>query len=95
MRRLILNLFMLFFFLIISMNLCAEENIKMQGMSVIGNKESPNLLYIVPWKAPKFTDMDDQLISSRLFDEALMPVDRQVFIRKELYQRARQDIDRK
>lgn len=78
--------------LLISVPLKAEETIKMDGMSVIGNKESPNLLYIVPWKSPKMPDMEEPLISSRIFGEALEPVEREVLIRKELYRDARRQI---
>lgn len=78
--------------LLVSMSLKAEDAIKMEGMSVIGNKESPNLLYIVPWKSPKMPDMEEPLISSRIFGEALEPVERDVLIRKELYRDARQQI---
>jgi len=78
--------------LLVSMSLKAEETIKMEGMSVIGNKESPNLLYIVPWKSPKMPDMEEPLISSRIFGEALEPVKRDVLIRKELYRDARRQI---
>ena len=78
--------------LLISLPLKAEEAIKMEGMSVIGNKESPNLLYIVPWKSPKMPDMEEPLISSRIFGEALEPVEREVLIREELYRDARRKI---
>ena len=44
--------------ILVAMPLGAEEAIKMEGMSVIGNKESPNLLYIVPWKSPEIPDID-------------------------------------
>lgn len=78
--------------LLISMPLKADETIRMEGMSVIGNKESPNLLYIVPWKSPKMPDMEDPLISSRIFGEALEPVEREVLIREKLYRDARREI---
>lgn len=92
MHLLIFTRIMLLFFLLVSMTVGAEEKIKMEGMSVIGNKESPNLLYIVPWKSPKIPDVEELVISSKLFDEALMPVDREIFIRKELYRRSKIDI---
>jgi len=76
--------------ILVAMPLGAEEAIKMEGMSVIGNKESPNLLYIVPWKSPEIPDIDEPDISSRLFTEALRPVEREVLIRCELFREARQ-----
>ncbi len=83
---------MLLLSMLASMSLKAEDTIKMEGMSVIGNKESPNLLYIVPWKSPKLPDMEEPLISSRIFGEALEPVEREVLIREELYRDARRQI---
>ena len=28
----------------------AQDRIELEGMSIIGNKELPKMLYIVPWK---------------------------------------------
>lgn len=78
--------------LLFSITLKAEEVIKMEGMSVIGNKESPNLLYIVPWKSPKMPNMDEVMFSSRLYNEALKPVVREVLIRKKLYREIKREI---
>lgn len=77
---------------LVAIPLQAEDAIKMEGMSVIGNKESPNLLYIVPWKSPKLPDLHEPMISSRLFNEALKPVEREELVRKELYREAKQKI---
>ena len=92
MFRMTLVRIMLLFSLLVSMSVRAEVKIKMEGMSVIGNKESPQLLYIVPWKSPRIPEIDKLMISSRFFDEALMPIEREVVIRKELYRRSRQNI---
>lgn len=92
MRRNTLIHVVIFWFLMTPVTLMAKEKLKMEGMSVIGNKESPNLLYIVPWKSPRIPNVEELVISSRLFDEALMPVDREVIIRKELYRQAKKDI---
>jgi len=78
-----------------SLPLLAEEAINMEGMSVIGNKESPNLLYIVPWKSSKMPDLENPMISSRLFDEALEPVEREELVRRKLYREARQNLRNK
>lgn len=86
------RLIALLFALLITVPLKAEEVIKMEGMSVIGNKESPNLLYIVPWKSPKMPDMDEIMFTSRLYNEALKPVNRAVLIRKKLYRDAKRKI---
>lgn len=86
------NRLTLLFAMFVAMPVMAEETIRMEGMSVIGNKESPNLLYIVPWKSPKLPDMEGPLVLSRIVDQALQPVSREVLIREELYREARQQI---
>lgn len=83
---------MVFLILLASVSLNAKELIKMEGMSVVGNKESPNLLYIVPWKSPKTPEMDELKMSSRLFDEALTQVDRDGLVREGVYWHVKQKI---
>ena len=53
----------------------------MEGMSVIGNRELPKALFIVPWKDPKAELTPERPVNS-LVDEALQPVDPDVFRRK-------------
>ena len=62
----------------------SEERMDMKGISIIGNKELPNVLYIVPWKSPDMPDMNEPPLAS-LIDAALEPVDRESILRKELY----------
>jgi len=62
----------------------AEERIEMKGISIIGNKELPNVLYIVPWKSADLPDMNEPPLAS-LIDAALESVDRESILRKELY----------
>ncbi len=62
----------------------AEDRIELEGISIIGNKELPKMLYIVPWKNSELPDMDAPPIE-RLIDEALAPVDRDSFKRKIRY----------
>jgi hypothetical protein len=64
----------------------AEDRVDMKGISIIGNKELPNVLYIVPWKSPDMPDMNEPPLAS-LIDAALEPVDRESILRKELYNR--------
>ena len=52
----------------------------LSGISIIGNKELPKSLVIVPWKSPKPSDTEFSL--QRHLDEYLRPVDREVFARK-------------
>jgi hypothetical protein len=70
--------------LILSFTLFAEDRIELEGMSIIGNKELPKMLYIVPWKNSELPDMNTPPIES-LIDEALAPVDRDNFKRKIRY----------
>jgi len=62
----------------------AEDRIELKGTSIIGNKELPKMLYIVPWKNAELPDMNTPPIES-LIDEALSPVDRDSFKRKIRY----------
>ena len=71
----------------------AEENPKVQisgetqeldGISVIGNRELPKALVIVPWKAPEPGELDSSPLQS-LLDEVLGPVDKDVHKRKVSY----------
>lgn len=70
------------FFLSLSLN--AEDKIKLKGTSIVGNKELPKMLYIVPWKSAELPDMNAPPIES-LIDEALSPVNRYNFKRKIRY----------
>lgn len=57
------------------------ERLDMDGMSVIGNRELPKALFIVPWKDPEAGLTPERPVNS-LVDEALEPVDPDVFRRK-------------
>ena len=70
--------------LVISGSVQAEESIDMKGLSIIGNKELPNVLYIVPWKSPELPDMNEPPLAT-LINAALEPVNREAILRKELY----------
>ncbi|MFW2374684.1 MAG: hypothetical protein ACN4GM_16275 [Gammaproteobacteria bacterium] len=68
-------------------NLHADEKINMEGISIIGNKELPNVLYIVPWKTPDLPDMLEPPLST-LINQSLTSIDRQAVLRKEQYYNA-------
>jgi hypothetical protein len=51
---------------------------------IIGNRELPKVLYIVPWKKPAPGALAGRPVASVL-DEALAPVDRDVFRRQMQY----------
>lgn len=73
------------FFMSLSLiSIQAEDRIELKGTSIIGNKELPKMLYIVPWKNAELPDMNAPPIES-LIDEALSPVDRDSFKRKIRY----------
>lgn len=59
----------------------AEQALELEGMSVVGNSELPKALFIVPWKEAESALAPDRPVNS-LVDEALQPVDPDVFRRK-------------
>ncbi|GMQ83654.1 MAG: hypothetical protein BMS9Abin06_0390 [Gammaproteobacteria bacterium] len=59
----------------------AGEQMELDGMAIIGNRESPKALFIVPWKDPNVLLTPERPVNS-LIDEALQPVDPDVFRRK-------------
>jgi hypothetical protein len=64
-----------------SASVLAEEQMELEGMAVIGNRELPKALFIVPWKDPNAELTPERPVNS-LIDEALQPVDPDVFRRK-------------
>ncbi|MES9834602.1 MAG: hypothetical protein ABW170_12645 [Candidatus Thiodiazotropha sp. L084R] len=69
-------------------NTClAEQRLDLEGTAIFGNKESPNVLYVVPWRSAKrLTGMMPPETGRR--DELLSPLDRDVFRRQiDWYQR--------
>lgn len=62
-----------------------KEVKELSGISIIGNKETPKSLYIVPWKSSE-VGVESGLNSS-LLDPRLQPLDKEVFSRElEFYQ---------
>lgn len=49
------------------------------GMSILGNKEAPMSLFIVPWKS---SELGAETSLTRTLDERPVPVDREVFARE-------------
>ena len=56
----------------------------LERTQITGNRELPKVLYIVPWKKPMPGDLAGGPLQS-VIDEALAPVDRDVFRRQVLY----------
>jgi len=64
----------------------AQDRLEMEGTAIIGNKELPKILYIVPWKSTEAIAMDAPEYDSVL-DEPLPPLDRDSFRRRVNYYR--------
>ncbi len=64
----------------------AQQKIEMQGTAIIGNKELPRILYIIPWKSDQPVALTAPPFHSVL-DEPFKTVERNRFRRKlEFYQ---------
>ena len=75
--------------LLLCYSISAEDEVsgiapELEGIDVIGNRELPKALVIVPWKAPEPGDLDGSPLQS-LIDEVLGPVDKDVHKRKVSY----------
>ena len=70
--------------LVATLQIAADERIDMEAMSIIGNKELPNVLYILPWKQAELPGMVELPLSS-LINDALQPIDRQTMLRRQFY----------
>jgi hypothetical protein len=62
----------------------AEDRADIDRTQIIGNRELPKVLYIVPWKKPQSDGLSGRPVGSVL-DEALAPIDRDVFRRQISY----------
>lgn len=59
----------------------AQDRADIERTQIIGNRELPKVLYIVPWKKPLPGTLSGRPVQSVL-DEALAPVDREVHRRQ-------------
>jgi len=93
MMRYINNILLMFFLIAFSTVICAEDKVEknkkqkkdnqvkeLSGISIIGNKEAPKSLYIVPWKNSEVGVRSS--LTSGLLDESMRPIDKEVFIRE-------------
>ena len=62
----------------------AQDRADIDRTQIIGNRELPKVLYIVPWKKPLPSELSGRPVTSVL-DEALAPIDRDVFRRQVNY----------
>jgi len=61
-----------------------QDRADIDRTQIIGNRELPKVLYIVPWKKPVPGELSGRPVVSVL-DEALAPIDRDVFRRQVRY----------
>ncbi len=71
----------IFLFIVLALPTVAEEEAKeLSGISIVGNKEAPKSLFIVPWKS---SDLGVETgLTSRLLNEKMEAVDKVVFERE-------------
>lgn len=59
----------------------AQERLDMEGTEIIGNKELPRVLYIVPWKPVERFEIQSPPIDS-IMQRKLTPIERAAFRRQ-------------
>jgi len=69
---------------------CAQDRAEIDPTKIIGNRELPKVIYIVPWKNPLPGELAGRPPAS-VVDAALAPVDRDVFRRQLHYDRLEQE----
>ena len=62
----------------------AQDRADLERSQIIGNRELPKVLYIVPWKKPLRGNMGGRAVTG-VVDEALAPIDRDVLRRQVSY----------
>ncbi|MDJ0776613.1 MAG: hypothetical protein QNJ85_02040 [Gammaproteobacteria bacterium] len=65
----------------------AQDRLELEGTEIIGNKELPKVLYIVPWKSVERFEIETPPITS-IMDQGLTPISRAAFKRKIRYHEA-------
>ena len=62
----------------------AQDRADLERTQIIGNRELPKVLYIVPWKKPLNGNMGGRAVTG-VVEEALAPIDRDVLRRQVSY----------
>jgi len=62
----------------------SSDRIQLDTTQISGNRELPKVMYVVPWRKPDLGEFAGKPPNS-LLDEALTPVDRDVFRRQNRY----------
>ena len=65
----------------------AQDRLELEGTEIIGNKELPKVLYIVPWKSVERFDIETPPIES-IMEQQLAPISRAAFKRNSHYHEA-------
>jgi len=65
----------------------AADAVNLDGATIVGNRELPKALHIVPWKSAEPGELSGRPMNS-LVNEILAPVDRDVFLRELQYYEA-------
>jgi hypothetical protein len=65
------------------------DRLELEATQITGNRELPKVMYVVPWRRADLGDLAGRPANS-LLDEALTPVDRDVFRRQSSYYQALQ-----
>jgi hypothetical protein len=68
----------------------SDDQRQLHGMDVIGNRELPKALYVVPWQSAELGESTPSPFSG-VFGEGLNPLDPEVFQRELDYYQAMQD----
>ncbi len=76
--------FFLFLFFIISISSQASEVIRLDGISIQGSSEEPNVLYITPWQAAPGTGRLFSPVNSYR-EQWLKPINRKMMQREVKY----------
>ena len=84
------NVALLMSLVMLAPKLLAADRADLEGTQIIGSRELPKVLTIVPWRPPVPGDLVGRPVES-LLDEALAPVDREVFQRQVQYHGALQE----
>ena len=68
----------LFFTLTLSAAVFADERVDLEGATIIGNRELPKVLYVVPWKLPDQEHVISRPLIRQIHND-LSPVERTKF----------------
>jgi hypothetical protein len=68
--------------MLVSGQILAEERLQLDETSIVGSKELPKVIYIVPWKSTNIMELGG-MSDKGSFSQSMQALDRDVF-RKEL-----------